>query len=107
MSAHSPGPWSSFNAFENRGGCFAADGKTLVAHLPNPLPVDTHRRPLPEEADANFRLIDAAPDLLSIAKRWAALDGGAWNVERHAAEKAELLADTKATIAKAEGRNDD
>jgi hypothetical protein len=47
----------------------------------------------------------ASPDLLSIAKRWAALDGGAWNVERHAAEKAALLADTKAAIAEAEERS--
>lgn len=47
---------------------------------------------------------DAAPDLLSIAKRWAALDGGAWHAERHAREKDELLADTRAAIAKAESQ---
>ncbi len=47
-------------------------------------------------------LIIAAPDLLSIARRWAALDGGAWHVERHAAEKQELLADTRAAISKAQ-----
>lgn len=51
---------------------------------------------------ANARLIAAAPDLLSIAKRWAALDGGSWHVERHAKEKGELLKDTAAAIAKAE-----
>lgn len=46
-----------------------------------------------------------APDLLSIARRWAALDGGVWNVQRYAIEKAELLADTKAAIAEAEGHS--
>lgn len=42
--------------------------------------------------------------LRSIAKRWAALDGVDWHQERHAAEKIELLADTQAAIADAEGR---
>lgn len=56
--------------------------------------------------EANARLIAAAPDLLSIAQRWAAIDGGAWHVERHASEKSELLADTKAAIAKAEAGHD-
>lgn len=51
------------------------------------------------EAVANAYLIHAAPSLLSIAKRWAAIDGGAWHVERHAREKVELLADTHAAIA--------
>lgn len=41
-------------------------------------------------------------ELLNIAKRWAALDGGLWHVERHAREKSELLADTKALISKVE-----
>ena len=40
--------------------------------------------------------------LFDIAKRWAALDGGSWNIDRHAREKSELLADTKALIAKME-----
>lgn len=44
-----------------------------------------------------------APDLLQIAKRWAALDSGAWHVERHASEKKKLLRDTIAAIAKTEG----
>lgn len=48
-------------------------------------------------------LLGTSPDLLSIAQRWAALDGGAWAVERHAREKAELLTDTRAAIARAKG----
>lgn len=51
-----------------------------------------------EEADA--KLIAAAPDLLSIAKRWAALDAQ-WHPDRYESEKAELLIETKAAIAKA------
>ena len=51
---------------------------------------------------ANARLITASPDLLSIARRWDALDAGAWDAARHAREKAELLADTRAAIRKAE-----
>lgn len=43
-------------------------------------------------------------DLLSIARRWIALDAGAWHPERHAAEKAQLTADTRAAIAKATTR---
>ena len=46
----------------------------------------------------------AAPELLSIARRWAALDAGAWHPTRYAAEKKELIADTEAAIAKAEGQ---
>ncbi|RBB97509.1 hypothetical protein C3E97_027725 [Pseudomonas sp. MWU12-2115] len=51
-----------------------------------------------EEADA--KLIAAAPDLLSIAKRWAALDAQ-WHPDRYESEKAELLRDTRAIIAQA------
>lgn len=46
----------------------------------------------------------AAPELLSIAQQWAAIDGGAWHVERHARAKTELLQATRAAIAKAEGK---
>lgn len=63
------------------------------------------------ERDPEFRLVEedaqliaAAPDLLSIAKRWVALDGGVWNTERHSREKAELLEATKNLIAQVEGR---
>lgn len=41
-------------------------------------------------------------DLLSIARRWVALDAGAWNGERYAQERAELLDDTREAIAKVE-----
>lgn len=57
-------------------------------------------------AVANHRRATHQADLLNIAKRWAALDGGSWHVERHAREKAELLADTKALISKVEQTDD-
>lgn len=45
---------------------------------------------------------DAAPELLlSIAKRWVALDSGSWNADRHERDKRILIADTRAAIAKA------
>lgn len=47
-------------------------------------------------------LVDQRDALLSIARRWSAMDGGTWLVERHAREEAELLADTRAIIAKVE-----
>ena len=53
---------------------------------------------------ADAALFKAAPELLSIARRWAALDAGSWHADRHAAEKANLLAATRAAIALAEGR---
>lgn len=44
------------------------------------------------------RLIASAPGLFSLARRWAALDGNAWHVARHAKDKAELLAKTHAVL---------
>lgn len=40
--------------------------------------------------------------LVSIARRWVALDAGSWHPDRHAAEKKDLIADTEAAIARAE-----
>ncbi len=104
---HAPGPWSyhpasadaCIDAIERHGQdmnavyAFNNDGEAgTVCFLS-----DT------KIAEANARLIAAAPDLLFIAQRWAAIDGGSWHVERHAREKAELLADTATAIAKATG----
>lgn len=43
--------------------------------------------------------------LLSIAKRWAALDGGAWFPRRYEQEKLALQAETREAIANAEGKD--
>lgn len=97
MSAHTPGPWLG-----------RPDHDPILIQGANDVGLSIAfacggGSPRREEFMANARLIAAAPELLSIAERWAALDGGAWHVQRHASEKAELLADTAAAIAKATG----
>lgn len=96
MSAkHTPGPW---RLSHNESGAFAIEDDNRIAILCSRAPWD-HRA---AESIANGRLMTAAPELLSIARRWAALDAGGWHPDRHAADKAELLAATRAAIAKAE-----
>lgn len=83
-TSHTPGPWTAEKS---------QDG-TMWVHANRAHVAETVGK-------FNASLIAAAPDLLSIARRWAALDGGSWHVERHASDKKELLADTNAAIAKA------
>ena len=52
-----------------------------------------------DEALERAKIMAAAPDLLSLAKRWLALDGQ-WHSDRYESEKAELLNETRALIAK-------
>ena len=92
---HSPTPLTAGVS----GDINDADGTIICQIYDNP---DTGLQEIDEEtSDYNRVLILAAPELLSIAMRWAALDAGAWNGVRHAYEKTELLADTRAAIAKA------
>lgn len=107
---HTPGPWwtdAKYNVEEM--GCAVIAARTDCGPLPgNPTRgmVAFATTILKENAvrcEADARLIAAAPDLLALLQRWSALDGGSWHVERHAREKAELLADTRAAIAKATG----
>jgi len=49
--------------------------------------------------------VSVSQELLAIAKRWSALGGGAWHVDRYACEKIELLNDTQIAIAKADASN--
>lgn len=51
------------------------------------------------------RLEDERDELLKLLRRWNAIDAGSWAPDRHANEKRELIADTRATIAKVEGRS--
>lgn len=44
-----------------------------------------------------------APALLAILRRWAALEAGSWHADRHTAEKRQIMGETRALIAKAEG----
>ncbi len=85
---HTPGPWvrhdtADYAEIYCASSVLPTQALALVAAGP----------------DAN--LIAAAPKLLAIAQRWAALDGGSWDVQRHASEKAELIRDTHAAIADA------
>lgn len=112
---HTPGPWTTqtvhFAATETR----AEHDMLFVVTGDKPLESDLNVGP-PSicrmmfgggqhegEAEANARLIASVTDLLSLAERWVALDAGAWAVGRYAAEKAQLVADTRAAIAKATG----
>lgn len=98
-AAHSPGPWhyrAMLTASENHTGFRIYDSRGNWA-LAEVQPGDQDGI----EGEANARLIATAPKLLHLASRWAALDGGAWHVERHAREKAELLAETEAAVREA------
>lgn len=97
---HTPGPW------EIGGSLISFDGKPVGFVLHNPestkglgklWPRDCDRfAPRLPEADANARLIAAAPDLLD-ALRYIV----EWNPDNWSAERARDLA--RAAIAKAEG----
>ncbi len=44
-------------------------------------------------------------ELLKLLRRWNAIDAGSSAPDRHASEKQELIADTRAAVAKVEGRS--
>ena len=94
MSGHTPGPWGTAQG-QNAGniGVRARGAAELfrVAYVPV-LPMDGCR----EEAEANARLIAAAPELLSALKRLAAF-------ACHTAPP-DLYEAVYLAIAKAEGR---
>jgi hypothetical protein len=94
---HTPGPWQIEKQGDGARGYWLHEAGKPHAYLAMSC-VQNDR----EVEAANARLICAAPDLLSIAKRWAAIDGGAWHIERYEREREELLADTHAAIAAAE-----
>ena len=48
-----------------------------------------------EQIEDEAELIAVAPDMLSLVKRWHALEGGAWHPDRLAAEKRALERDTQ------------
>ncbi|QPP24932.1 hypothetical protein I5102_003423 [Pseudomonas aeruginosa] len=93
--SHTPGPWVSRNNMVFGGKkCICSNVNAASPTLQN----------IAEDVAmsiANARLMAAAPELLSIAKRWAALDSSAWHLVRYEEEKRELLAATNEAIAKA------
>jgi hypothetical protein len=96
---HTPGPWETKRALGGGDIAIVAPGKLIVAEAYEDI---RHADERSSEVKANASLIAAAPDLLSIAKRWTALDAGSWHVVRLAGERGELLNDTRTAIAKAE-----
>ncbi|MBG4420113.1 hypothetical protein [Pseudomonas aeruginosa] len=95
MSKHTPGPWGQ----DKWGSLQTEGGQDVLLRGITTISAGSDERIA--EAEANTRLIAAAPELLSIAKRWAALDGSAWHPVRYEEEKRELLAATNEAISKA------
>ncbi|MWW08597.1 hypothetical protein [Pseudomonas aeruginosa] len=98
MSKHTPGPWN-VDFIDGVDGVFAAGDKRICQV--NEVDIVGWNVRFRDESEANAKLIAAAPDLLSIAERWAALDGSAWHLVRYEEEKRELLAATNEAISKA------
>ncbi len=98
MSNHTPGPWYVQDDHGKRWIETNGNDDTIA---------EIHRRASKgsvyscKEAAANAHLIAAAPDLLSIAQRFLALDAQ-WHPDRYESEKSELMADARAAIAKAQ-----
>ena len=90
---HTPGPWAATDSLK-----VLSPDQNYVADCDVSLAIDVGER------EPNARLIAAAPELLSIAHRWIAIDAGSWHSNRYAAETLELITATEAAIAKAEGR---
>jgi hypothetical protein len=67
MSAHTPGPWT-----ENSCEIQAVDGSPICEMLARPEDTDKYGH---HHADANSRLICAAPDLLAALERIVSVQG--------------------------------
>lgn len=100
MSKHTPGPWrvgkhySEVIADMPANPPFRGMTDDCVKHYGGYLVAESC-------AEADGRLIAAAPELLSIALRFVALDS-VWHPERYEDEKRELMKDARAVIAKAQ-----
>ncbi|OOH81324.1 hypothetical protein BOW65_09590 [Pseudomonas koreensis] len=96
---HTPGPWVAKHL---SGSNFAVQRFEIRSGAGLPMPIfqkDTSAIDCASVClsphDAN--LIAAAPELLSIAMRWIALESQ-WHPDRYENEKAQLLLETKALI---------
>jgi len=105
---HTPGPWMTYHEADIpipvAVGTVAGSGTHAGTICEICGQTDADGVFSPAVTAANARLIAAAPDMLTLARRWLALDGGAWLVDRHTNEKRQLIEDTRAAIAKATGR---
>ncbi len=105
MSKHTPGPWFSPDGKTIKQdyrpiGLTEAAGCMIASVMGGPTSGPAFIE-VAEEVAANTRLIAAAPDLLSIAQRFLALDSQ-WHPDRYESEKSELMAEARAAIAKAQ-----
>jgi hypothetical protein len=98
VSAHTPGPWEIAPQIANEG--IWIERPNAKSGEPDEICHCTTATVPEGEATANARLIAAAPDLLTFAHNVIAA------LEENGADAnlANMLADAKATIAKAEGR---
>ncbi len=110
MSAgHTPGPWRVEDDTNLVWGECDPDDQTTfgmgypVAECCSPRSWSKQHVPTWEHRVANAHLIAAAPDLLSLVRRFIALPSGAWHPERHAAEELELEQDARRIVATLDG----
>ena len=108
MTQHTPAPWS---VSSNRLYYVLAPDKRAIVRI-----LSTSSRSAVEQM-ANVRLIAAAPEtaaerdrlkainaeLVAALERLIAVEGGAWNIERYAREKAEANQTARDALAKARG----
>lgn len=101
---HTPSPWQSRHEWDWDGLCSIIgniDGDTTSPTFTSVCDIDEGC----DEFLANRNLICAAPDLLSIAKRWAVLyaPGAEMHTPHYVVERTSLLADTREAINRATG----
>lgn len=104
MAQHTPGPWRANAEFGY--DIETADGHFQIATVrdeSDDLLLDRQYAPIPSEADANARLIAAAPDLLQALKT-ARLYSLECQVQHGSTEYVSFHGVLDAAIARAEGR---
>lgn len=97
QTKHTPGPWKLEGnpRFDEETGCYAG-GYGIVGELE--IICELCERLAPLEAEANARLIAAAPELLETLERLT------YEAERRAGVPKHFIAQARAAIAKAEGK---
>jgi hypothetical protein len=99
MTAINNTPWSvAANGINVRTGSTSLV-QLQVVRDPQRITPDRYLPASGADAEAAARLIAAAPALLSLLRRWRALDAGAWHAERHASDKADLEQTTDCLLA--------
>lgn len=111
---HTPGPWEFVPSTESHGAYVCGPWGSTVCDcytMTSPSPFNGYTsKPVPfhaEAADANARLIAAAPDLLAEVKDWLR-DSDGWSVaelrKRYDEKTVQRILRSRAAIAEAEGK---